>query len=109
MACDIVAMFFAYYGSDVVEASFKGLGHVGDMGEEEETGAKEGSPEQKTFEGSGKNKPKETAQKSTPALDGHGHARSGLDEFFVPQETHADVYSLKRLLGKWIAQLWSFW
>ena len=46
---------FAYYDSEVVEASFESLAHVGDMGEEEEARAKEGSPKQKTFEAIGEN------------------------------------------------------
>ena len=86
---------FAYNCRDVVEASFKGLGHVGDMGEQKEAGAEESSPEQKGFKSVGPNKPKETAHKATHALGGHSYARSGLDELCVPhqvEETHLDVY-----------------
>ena len=90
----VLEQAFAYYDSEVVEPSFKGLAHVGHMGEEEEARAKEGSPEQKTFEAVGENKPKETTHTPRHALGGHCHAGSGLDEFCVPhhvEETHADV------------------
>ena len=85
---------FAYNCCDVVEASLKGLGHVGDMGEQEQAGAKESSPEQKGFKSVRPNKAKETAHKATHALGGHSHARSGLDEFCIPhqvEETHLVV------------------
>ena len=91
----VLEQAFAYYDSEVVEASFESLAHVGDMGEEEEARAKEGSPQQKTFEAVGKSESKETTHTSKHTLGGHCHAGSSFDEFCVPhqvEETHADVY-----------------
>ena len=95
---------FAHYCLKVVEARLEGLGHVGDVGEQEEARAKECSPEQKGFKaiGATEQKGKDAANETANALGGHSYASSGLDEFCVPcqevQETHVDVYFFKNMI-----------
>ena len=92
---------FAYYDSEVVEASFESLAHVGDMGEEEEARAKEGSPQQKTFEAVGKSESKETTHTSKHTLGGHCHAGSSFDEFCVYLTCTYSLCKLTQRTTRW--------
>ena len=79
---------FTYYHSEVVEPSFKGLAHVGHMGEEEEARGEEGSPHQEGLEAIGQDKANKGTKETNPRLKSKGDAGPSSEKGRVPGESH---------------------